>query len=254
MSAHIVAAGGALLLPDSGNPKLESYCLSLARSASPRVLFIGTASGDDPTYLARFYESYGRLGCRTAHLPFFRRTPVDLRGYVLDFDVVHVGGGNTRSMLAVWREWGMDAILRDAAAQGVVLCGSSAGAICWFEEGVTDSLAGELTPMRCLGFLAGSACPHYDGEKERRPAYQRMVAAGTIVSRLCLRRRRRAALRRRRGTRRRRGAPGRAGLSRRAQRRERRPRNRTPDRAALIRIPRTHVHYSCISLPKTPYN
>jgi len=93
---------------------------------------------------------------------------------------VHVGGGNTRSMLAVWRDWGMDAILRDACAQGIVLCGSSAGAICWFEEGVTDSLAGDLTPMRCLGFLSGSACPHYDGEKERRPAYQRMVAGGAI--------------------------------------------------------------------------
>ncbi len=182
MSAHVVAAGGALLVPDSGNFKLESYCLSLARNPSPRVLFVGTASGDDPGYLSRFYESYGRLGCRTAHLPFFRRTPVDLRGFVFDFDVVHVGGGNTRSMLAVWRDWGMDAILRDGCAQGIVLCGSSAGAICWFEEGVTDSLAGDLTPMRCLGFLSGSACPHYDGEKERRPAYRRMVATKTLSS------------------------------------------------------------------------
>ncbi len=179
MSTHVVAAGG-LLPTDSGNFKLETYWLDLARTASPRVLFVGTASGDDPGYLARFYESYGRLGCRTAHLPFFRRTPVDLRRFVLDFDVVHVGGGNTRSMLAVWRDWGMDAILREAGEQGIVLCGSSAGAICWFEEGVTDSLAGDLTAMRCLGFLGGSACPHYDGEKDRRPAYRRMVAAGTI--------------------------------------------------------------------------
>lgn len=182
MSAHIVAGGGALLLPETSNPKVEEYCLSLARSASPRVLFVGTASGDDPVYLARFYETYGRLGCRTAHLPFFRRTPVDLRAFVADFDVVHVGGGNTRSMLAVWREWAMDDVLREACSQGVVLCGSSAGAICWFEQGVTDSLAGDLTPMRCLGFLPGSACPHYDGEKERRPAYRRMVASGAIAA------------------------------------------------------------------------
>jgi dipeptidase E len=180
MTRHIVAAGGGVLLPDSGNLKLEKYCLSLARRAVPRVLFVGTASGDDPTYLARFYESYGQLGCRTAHLPFFRRTPLDLRAFIFDFDVVHVGGGNTRSMLAVWRDWDLVEALRDAWSQGIVLCGSSAGAICWFEEGVTDSFAGELTRMSCLGFVAGSACPHYDGEKERRPAYQRMVADASI--------------------------------------------------------------------------
>jgi dipeptidase E len=181
VTAHLVAAGGGILLPDSGNLKLEKYCLSLARNAHPRVLFIGTASGDDPVYLARFYESYGQLGCRTAHLPFFRRTPLDLRALVFEFDVVHVGGGNTRSMLAVWRDWGLVEILREAWSSGIVLCGSSAGAICWFEEGVTDSLAGELTRMNCLGFVGGSACPHYDGEKERRPAYQRMVASGSIA-------------------------------------------------------------------------
>jgi len=181
LSGHIVAAGGAVLRPESGNFKLERYCLSLARGSQPRVLFVGTASGDDPSYLARFYESYGQLGCRTAHLPFFRRTPFDLRAFVGEFDVVHIGGGNTRSMLAVWRDWGLVDVLREAWAAGVVLCGSSAGLICWFEEGVTDSFAGELTPMRCLGFLAGSACPHYDAEKERRPAYRAMVASASIA-------------------------------------------------------------------------
>jgi peptidase E len=172
--------GGGVLLPDSGNLKLETYCVGLTGKTSPSVLFVGTASGDDLSYIARFYESYGRLGCRTSHLPFFRRTPVDLRELVFAYDVVHVGGGNTRSMLAVWRDWGLDTVLREAWERGIVLCGSSAGAICWFEEGVTDSLAGELTRMACLGFVSGSACPHYDGEKERRPAYRRMVAEGTI--------------------------------------------------------------------------
>jgi peptidase E len=83
-------------------------------------------------------------------------------------------------MLAVWRDWGMDSVLREAYSNGIVLCGSSAGSICWFEEGVTDSLAGDLTRMACLGFVPGSNCPHYDGERERRPAYHRLVGAGTI--------------------------------------------------------------------------
>jgi peptidase E len=95
--------------------------------------------------------------------------------------VVYVGGGNTRSMLALWREWVLDGALRAAWQQGVVLAGLSAGAICWFEQGVTDSIAGKLGPLAGLGLLAGSCCPHYDGEAERRPAYQRMVGEGRIA-------------------------------------------------------------------------
>ena len=91
-----------------------------------------------------------------------------------------MGGGNTRSMLAVWRDWGFDAYLKAAWNRGIVLGGGSAGSICWFERGVTDSIAGPLTPMRCLGFLAGSNCPHYDSERERRPTFRRLIASGDI--------------------------------------------------------------------------
>jgi dipeptidase E len=148
----------------------------------PRVCFVPTASCDSDAYIARFYETYARLDCVATHLPFFRRTPADLRATILACDVVHVGGGNTRSMLATWRHWGFDAVLREAWERGIVLCGSSAGSICWFDEGVTDSVAGSLTRMECLGFLPGSNCPHYDGEAERRPAFQRLVADGGIGS------------------------------------------------------------------------
>ena len=181
MTRQIVAMGGGVIAPDTANFKLESYILAATGKPEPRVLFVPTASGDADSYVARFYESYAHFPCRAAHLPFFRRTPAELRALALAQDVIHVGGGNTRSMLAVWREWGFDAILREAWENGVVLCGSSAGAICWFDQGVTDSIAGDLTPLACLGFLAGSYCPHYDGEKDRRPAYQRMVANATIA-------------------------------------------------------------------------
>ena len=177
---QIVAMGGGVLAPETGVVALERYIADCSQKASPRVLFVPTASGDEPSNIARFYEAYTLAGCRPSHLPFFRRTPTDLRGLVLSYDVVHVGGGNTRSMLAVWCEWGFAEILREAWEAGIVLCGSSAGSICWFEEGVTDSIAGDLSRLGGLGFLRGSNCPHYDGEKERRPAYQRLVESSQM--------------------------------------------------------------------------
>lgn len=170
-----------MLLPDSGNAKLERYILDACGKERPRVCFVPTASGEDLAVVGRFFETYARFGIELEVLRFFRRTPEDLREYLFGFDVVHVGGGNTRSMLAVWKHWGFDTIVREAWERGIVLCGSSAGSICWFEQGVTDSLAGALRPMPCLGLLPGSHCPHYDGEPERRPAYRRLVASGEIA-------------------------------------------------------------------------
>jgi dipeptidase E len=91
------------------------------------------------------------------------------------------GGGNTKSMLALWREWGLDVILRQAWESGVVLTGLSTGAICWFEQGLTDSIPGQWTRLPCLGLLPGSCSPHYDGEPERRPAYHHLVATGQML-------------------------------------------------------------------------
>jgi len=99
---------------------------------------------------------------------------------VLEQDAIYIGGGNTRSLLALWREWGLDVVLRAAYERGVVLGGISAGMICWFEYGVTDSVPGPLTPLRGLGWLPGTACPHYDGEAERRPTFHRLLAAGRV--------------------------------------------------------------------------
>ncbi len=180
MKRQIIAIGGGVLAPDSGNFKLERYIIEASGAKRPRICYVSTASGDDAGHVTRFYESYGRFDVSLATLPFFRRTPADLRAFVRDFDVLHVGGGNSRSMLAVWREWGFVDVVREAYERGVLLCGSSAGAICWFEAGVTDSIAGELAPLSCLGFLKGSYCPHYDAEKERRPSYHRLLLEDRI--------------------------------------------------------------------------
>lgn len=162
------------------NRALDRYFLAATGKATPRICFIGTASGDAESYRYKFYEAMSELDCRATHLSLINPPSADLAAFVFTQDAIFVGGGNTRSLLALWREWGLDAILRDAYERGIVLGGVSAGMICWFEFGVTDSVPGALTPLKCLGWLPGSACPHYDKETERRPSFQRLIAEGAI--------------------------------------------------------------------------
>jgi dipeptidase E len=177
---QIIAMGGMALPPELGNLRLIAYFLRQTGKRRPKVCFIGGAHGDAESGRLRFYAAFSQFDCRPTHLPLFARTPRDLASFVLEQDAIFVGGGNTRSLLAVWREWGLDRHLRAAWEHGVVLGGSSAGSICWFEYGVTDSIAGPLTALSCLGFLPGSNCPHYDSERQRRPAFQRLVARGAL--------------------------------------------------------------------------
>jgi dipeptidase E len=167
----IVAIGG---FADPG-PLLD-YVLTVARGK--RLLYVPTAGMENTDYTVWWYGVAAKHGAAMTHLHFFPWPPADLRERVLDHDVVFVTGGNTANMLAVWRVHGFDAILREAWEAGVVLAGWSAGAICWFEAGVTDSFGPQLGGMDCLGFLAGSACPHYDGEAARRPRYAELLRDG----------------------------------------------------------------------------
>lgn len=176
---HIVAMGGGGFLMEPENPRLDDYILSLARRPTPRVCAIPTASGDDHWNALRFYDAFAKKDCKPTHLALFRRTVRDIRAFLLEQDVIYVGGGNTVSLLAVWRAHGVDTALREAHAAGVVLAGVSAGSLCWFEGGITDSFGPELAPIHDgLGLLPGSNCPHYDGEAQRRPTYHRAIAAG----------------------------------------------------------------------------
>jgi dipeptidase E len=176
---QIITLGGGGFSMEPENPRLDNYILSQARKPRPNVCFIPTASADSDNYTLRFYMAFAGRDCVPAHLPLFKRTHADLRGFVLRQDVIYVGGGNTANLLAVWRAHGLDVILREAADNGALLCGISAGSICWYEAGVTDSFGPELAPLNNgLGFLPGSNCPHYDGEAQRRPTYHRLIAAG----------------------------------------------------------------------------
>ena len=175
MVRRIVACGGQQLL----YPALVRYVLGLARRRRPRVLFLGTASGDGAGYLLTFYQAFAGIDCEPSHLALFDRTVDDIDAFVRSQDVVIVGGGNTANMLAIWRLHGVESALRNAYAEGTVLSGWSAGCLCWFEGGVTDSFTPELGALRDgLGILSGSACPHYDTQEARRPVYAREIAAG----------------------------------------------------------------------------
>jgi dipeptidase E len=176
---QIVAMGGHGLDHEPEDSRMFAFVLGLARAPRPRVCFVGTATGDAESYVLSFYRECSRHDCRPGDLGLFDQRMQDLRGSVLDQDVVYVGGGNTASLLAVWRAHGVDAILADALAAGTVLCGVSAGMNCWFGASTTDSFGPTLGPLHDgLGFLPGSACPHYDGEEQRRPLYHRLVAEG----------------------------------------------------------------------------
>src|SRR5690242_16993697 len=169
---HIVAMGGG-----GTADAVFAETLALAGKPRPRVLYVGTASAENPANELLMYDrARGKADLTPLH--FFPWPPADLRELTLRHDVIAVGGGNTANMLAVWRVHGFDAILRTAWERGVVLSGSSAGGICWFEHGVTDSFGPQLAPMECLGFLGGSFCPHYDDEERRRPVYHGLIGDG----------------------------------------------------------------------------
>jgi dipeptidase E len=179
VSGAIVAIGGGGLALEPGDELLDAYVLEAADSERPRVCLVATASGDSERYVANFYRAFAEHACRPSDLGLFDRRAADLRAFVLEQDVVYVGGGNTASLLAVWRMHGLDAILREALDAGAVLCGVSAGMNCWFHASTTDSFGPDVASLHDgLGFIPGSACPHYDGEPQRRPLYRELVAGG----------------------------------------------------------------------------
>lgn len=177
---QIIALGGGGFSMEPENPLLDFYILNQVSGKTPKICFIPTASGDSDHYITRFYNFFEKQNCVPSHLSLFKPITRDIEGFLLEKDIIYVGGGNTKNLMALWKEWGLHIILRKAWDKGIVLAGISAGSICWFDEGVTDSYGDGLEPITCLGFLKGSNCPHYDGEVERRPAYQKLIETKKI--------------------------------------------------------------------------
>ena len=165
---QIIAIGGGGFGRQIKDLKIEKYIVDQSKNKNPSICFIPTATGDDQGYIENFYKAFDSLNCETSHIDFFKRT-IKLDKHIAGQDIVFVGGGNTKSMLAVWREWGLDNILNNAYQNGVIMSGVSAGAICWFKKGITDSWKDHQAILPCLGFVDGVCCPHYDEEPERIP-------------------------------------------------------------------------------------
>jgi aminopeptidase N len=174
---QIIAIGGGGFGRNPNHRKIEKYILELTGKEKPNVVFFPTASAENQAYIIQFYKCFTKMSCEPSHVTFFQRTP-RLDSIINKADVIYVGGGNTKSMLAVWQEWKLDKLLLKAYNNGKILCGVSAGAICWFEQGITDSWASNLNVMDCLGFLPEMACPHYQEEKDRRPDVHKMLKQG----------------------------------------------------------------------------
>ena len=176
---QVIAIGGGGLF-EAHERRMHRFLLGRTKQPRPRVCFVATGKGDNPALLDRYYAAFAGHECEASHLGLFERGVRELEPFVLAHDLVLVWGGNTASMLAVWRAHGLDTILRRAHERGVVLAGVCAGALAWFEDGVTDSFAG-LDPVGGgLGLVPGSHCPHYDADPQRRAAYHRLVASGEL--------------------------------------------------------------------------
>ena len=177
---QVVAFGGGGFSMESGNALLDDYVLAATGVERPKVCFLPTASGDADHYIVRFYRHLPASRCEPSHVSLFRRDcgAPDPATHLLEQDLIYVGGGCVRSMLGAWRAHGLDDVLRRAWARGVVMCGLSAGSLCWFEQGLTAFHGEQGLPVAGLGLLMGSNAVHYDKEARRRPDFQAAIAAG----------------------------------------------------------------------------
>ena len=179
---QIVAFGGGGFSMEWGNTLLDDHVLASTGVDRPRVCFLPTASGDADHYVVRFYRAFAASRCEPSHISLFRReTGVgDARAHLLAQDLVYVGGGSLVSLLGTWRAHGIDQVLREAWEAGVVLCGGSAGSLCWFAESVSAFHEGPARRLDGLGFLPWSNAVHYEEEADRRSAFHSAIAAGMV--------------------------------------------------------------------------
>lgn len=167
---------------EAGNPLLDDFVLDLTGAVRPKVCFLPSASGDADHYIVRFYRAFGPSRCEPSHVSLFRRDKgaglgTDIAAHLLAQDLIYVGGGSVLSLLGVWRAHGLDDVLRECWERGIVLCGLSAGSLCWFSESVT-AFHGLPQRVQGLGLLPYSNCVHYDGEPGRRESYHRFLIEG----------------------------------------------------------------------------
>ena len=182
---NIIAIGGGGFGRNPNKPVIEDYIVNLSNTNKPKITFFPTASAEDTNYIVNFYTAFAKLSCNAEHISLFKKTP-DLESITKNSDIIYIGGGNTKSMLAVFREWNLDSLILNAYKNGTILAGVSAGAICWFTKGITDSWAHGLKVLDCMNVIDGVCCPHYDGEANRRPSVEKFLKNNLIDECLCI--------------------------------------------------------------------
>jgi len=171
---QIFAMGGGGFSMEPENLAFDVFILSLAQTNRPKVCLLPTASGDHKSYIDLFYSVFDDLNCEPTHLSVFSPKKLDLESYILEQDIIYVTGGHTRNMMVLWKSWGIDEVLKKAYQQGVVMAGVSAGAVCWFKEGITDSVPGRLSKDTGLGLVDTSWCSHFEN-RGRKEAFTRHI-------------------------------------------------------------------------------
>ncbi len=172
--------GGAFDTDQPQRSALDRYILSLSPKPNPKICLIPTASGDSLLRIARFNRAAESLPCQPTTCELYRPPTHDLEDFILSQDLIYVSGGSTYNMLALWRAWNLDSILKKAWQQGIPLTGTSAGANCWFRRCSTDSFHGELSAMDCLNWIPLDFCPHYNEEENRRPTLHNLIASNQM--------------------------------------------------------------------------
>jgi dipeptidase E len=178
---QVIAMGGGGFMMEPENPLLDQYIIAQSPKARPSICFLPHASDDAVRNTYRFFKAFSKFDVKLTHLSLFSPDVEDIDSFLMTQDIIYVGGGNTRNMVVLWREWKLDETLRKAYENGIVLAGLSAGANCWFEQCSTNSIPGICRVLPCLGMIKGSFCPHYDGEAERRPTLHQFLSEGKIL-------------------------------------------------------------------------
>lgn len=176
MKQIIISGGGGFTMDDVS---FDVYVAHQAKKENPKICILPTASGDSPSIIKGFIQLFRYLGCETSYLSLFC-PPSDIESKIMSQDIIYVPGGHTKSMLALWKDWGVDKLLKRAYENGIVLAGTSAGSVCWFENFISDAYPDRYIVLEGLGLLKGSHAPHYSNQNGRRREYKKHIASGQI--------------------------------------------------------------------------
>ncbi|WP_404710613.1 Type 1 glutamine amidotransferase-like domain-containing protein [Sphingomonas sp. MMS24-J13] len=180
----ILAIGGGGFFPQPWETQslMPEYLMALTPAKNPKICWLGPASGESANSFNQFVMGWSPYPAQVKHFSIYDPETLDFVDYLMGMDIVFVGGGSTKNLMALWREWGFDKALHTAWQNGVVMAGSSAGQICWYQSGLTNSFPKVLAPVKATGFLPGSVTPHYNVRPDRKSQYRKFIADGSLDS------------------------------------------------------------------------